>query len=348
MREQGSSSSGLSFRGNRIALYGGVAVAVMIVVISALLAATHLRQLAEAQTASATQYLARSMNLSFEGLVDTIDVALQASAHEIGRQISTGSADRASLTRYLERQRERLFNVTSLRATNERGDVLYGSGVPSPPANNADRDYFLSLRDNPKAGLFVVKPLIGRIANKWVWLFVRRISKEDGSFGGVVFASIYIDEIEKMLGKIQMDRGGSIALRDAELGLIARHTFETTNPISEVIPGIHESDPELLERYGRVALSGRPERFETYVASMDMWFSISAYCPQKEHFVAVFDVITERKLAEEKIRVQLDELLRWQELMVGREERMLQLKAEVNALLARQGEPERYPGEADS
>lgn len=59
-------------------------------------------------------------------------------------------------------------------------------------------------------------------------------------------------------------------------------------------------------------------------------------------FAGISRDITERKQSEEQIRRQLDELLRWQELMVGREERMLQLKAEVNELLAHQGQPERY------
>ena len=68
--------------------------------------------------------------------------------------------------------------------------------------------------------------------------------------------------------------------------------------VSEVIPGIRESDPELLEIYGRVAQTGVPERFETYVQALQMWFAISVYSPSKEHFVAVFDVITERKQAE--------------------------------------------------
>jgi PAS domain S-box-containing protein len=72
--------------------------------------------------------------------------------------------------------------------------------------------------------------------------------------------------------------------------------------VSEVIPGIQEADPELLERYSRVALTGKPEVFETYVDSLKMWFAISVYSPQKEYFVAVFDVITERKLAEEALR----------------------------------------------
>ena len=58
--------------------------------------------------------------------------------------------------------------------------------------------------------------------------------------------------------------------------------------------------------------------------------------------------ITARKQAELRIHEQLVELLRWQELTIGREDRMLQLKAEVNELLARQGQPIRYSGEGDS
>ena len=68
--------------------------------------------------------------------------------------------------------------------------------------------------------------------------------------------------------------------------------------VSEVIPGVQESDPVLLETYGRVSLTGVPERFETYLEALHMWFSISVYCPKREYFVAVFDVITERKRTE--------------------------------------------------
>lgn len=72
--------------------------------------------------------------------------------------------------------------------------------------------------------------------------------------------------------------------------------------VSEVIPGIRESDPDLFEIYGRVASTGRPERFETYVQALEAWFSISVYCPARDHFVAVFDVITERKRVESELR----------------------------------------------
>jgi len=79
----------------------------------------------------------------------------------------------------------------------------------------------------------------------------------------------------------------------------------TTSPgkrVSEVIPGLRDTDPELFERYGRVAAGGRSERFEMHVEAMDMWFSIAAYCPEVGRFIAVFDVITDRVLAERALR----------------------------------------------
>ncbi|MEI6692848.1 MAG: PAS domain S-box protein [Chlorobium sp.] len=79
---------------------------------------------------------------------------------------------------------------------------------------------------------------------------------------------------------------------------------------SEVIPGIHTEHPELLEIYGRVATSGQPERFELYLEVLGMWFVISAYSLQKDHFVAVFENITDRKLLEnelKKLRVAVEQ-----------------------------------------
>jgi PAS domain S-box-containing protein len=92
--------------------------------------------------------------------------------------------------------------------------------------------------------------------------------------------------------------------------LSVNHSFEALTGlknvegkrVSEVIPGFRESDPELLATYGRVALTGKPERFETYVESLQMWFLVSVYSPEKEYFVAIFDVITERKQAEAALR----------------------------------------------
>ncbi|TDU73036.1 GAF domain-containing protein [Prosthecobacter fusiformis] len=57
-------------------------------------------------------------------------------------------------------------------------------------------------------------------------------------------------------------------------------------------------------------------------------------------------VAIERGRSEVQIREQLDELLRWQNAMLNREDRVQQLKGEVNELLLRLGETIRYPSQA--
>ncbi|MGE5394322.1 MAG: PAS domain S-box protein [Candidatus Saccharibacteria bacterium] len=52
--------------------------------------------------------------------------------------------------------------------------------------------------------------------------------------------------------------------------------------------------------------------------------------------------IQEIKEAEEKIKAQLNELRRWQEVTIDREDRILELKSEVNELLTAKGEKARY------
>ena len=73
--------------------------------------------------------------------------------------------------------------------------------------------------------------------------------------------------------------------------------------VSEAIPGILESNPELIEIYGRVALTGVPERFETYVSQLGIWLFVTVYSREREYFVAVFENITERKQAEAELRI---------------------------------------------
>ena len=60
--------------------------------------------------------------------------------------------------------------------------------------------------------------------------------------------------------------------------------------------------PPYLDIYSRVALTGKPEIFETYFPPLDKYFSISVYCPYTGSFATIFENITERKLAEKALK----------------------------------------------
>jgi PAS domain S-box-containing protein len=113
----------------------------------------------------------------------------------------------------------------------------------------------------------------------------------------------------------------------------------TGRTVLEVMP---ETERRWIEIYGRVALTGEPAFFESYAQALDKYFVVTAFRPAPNSFACIFVDITERRRVEERLTEQLSELNRWHDVTMGREKRILELKREVNDLLARAGEPARY------
>ena len=72
--------------------------------------------------------------------------------------------------------------------------------------------------------------------------------------------------------------------------------------VTELLPGVWQSNKELFAIYGRVALSGRPEHFERPIERLKLWLNMVVHSPEKEHFVIMVENITERKQAEDGLK----------------------------------------------
>ncbi|HWA09301.1 MAG TPA: PAS domain-containing protein [Opitutaceae bacterium] len=116
----------------------------------------------------------------------------------------------------------------------------------------------------------------------------------------------------------------------------------------------YEVFPEISERWKAIhrrCLTGEAARAEeeefVRTDGTSQWLHWEIYpwlaAPGQIGGIVIFsEDITARKRASQQNREQLDELLRWQEVMLNREERVQTLKAEVNELLVRQGAVPRY------
>ena len=78
--------------------------------------------------------------------------------------------------------------------------------------------------------------------------------------------------------------------------------------VTEVLPGISTDSTDWIGIYGRVAMTGEPAHMEKYAGPLKRWYSVSAYSPEKDHFVTVFEDITDRKRAEKALQADKDEL----------------------------------------
>jgi PAS domain S-box-containing protein len=107
-----------------------------------------------------------------------------------------------------------------------------------------------------------------------------------------------------------------------EFGKAVDYTILEVNPAYELILGLKKNEvigrrgsdvygsneAPYLEEYAKVAETKEPVIFETYFAPLKKNFSISIFSPNKDQFATVFTDITERKKAEENIRVSKQRL----------------------------------------
>ena len=118
---------------------------------------------------------------------------------------------------------------------------------------------------------------------------------------------------------------------ERQTGLKAGNILGRT--VLELFP---DAEPVWIERYGKVALSGEPARFEEWFGPLGRCFDVSAFQTAPGRFGVVFTDITERKRTEEALRAaaQFPEQNPAPTLRVGGDGALLYASPSSNVLLA--------------
>lgn len=126
---------------------------------------------------------------------------------------------------------DRFFNLIILAGPD--GNII-AADRKLPPSNIADREHFKVHIEQDSGKLFISKPVLGRSSGKWSVQFTRRINKADGSFGGIVVASLdpnYFSEFYKSL-----DTGpGSVAVLVGTDGIVRARRSDENNAVGQDI-----------------------------------------------------------------------------------------------------------------
>ncbi|MBN8992910.1 MAG: diguanylate cyclase [Rhizobiales bacterium] len=118
-----------------------------------------------------------------------------------------------------------LPQIREIGALDTSGKWRYSSLPETPGYNNGDRPYFAFHRDNPDKALRISESFQSRLTGRPTILLSKRISKPDGSFGGVLTAAIDSDYFSGFYRTFQLGPDGGISLLRDDGAVLMRWPF---------------------------------------------------------------------------------------------------------------------------
>ncbi|SDI57550.1 diguanylate cyclase (GGDEF) domain-containing protein [Paraburkholderia steynii] len=167
-------------------------------------------ELAEMNIAASN--LARAMAQQADDTFKEADTALLGIVERVQHD-GTGPVALKRLHDVLVMRQQELTQLAGLFVYDENGIwIVNSTSTPLDRFNNSDREYFKFHRLHADLGPHIGVPVISRSSGKWIVPVSRRINKPDGSFSGVVLATIDIDFFKAFYSTLQIGNAGAVAL----------------------------------------------------------------------------------------------------------------------------------------
>ncbi|GGY14051.1 diguanylate cyclase [Massilia dura] len=225
------------------------------------------------QTERNATNLARAMSGQADDTLRGADTTL-ADLEERIETDGTGPRELRRLNGLMASHVRALRQLNGLSFYDETGRRLV-SFLPQPhrEASITDRDYFTYHQRRADDGLHIGKPVASRLTGAWVIPLSRRIDKPDGSFGGVVVATIDMRYFRDFYAGFDIGRHGAVALLSNDGTLLVRRPYR-----QEAI-GTSIVRTPLYAAYTRVARTGIGE----FRSSQDGQVRLNSYRPLQHY-----------------------------------------------------------------
>jgi len=176
-----------------------------------------------------------ALDRNVSGSIERIDLTLRTVVDEVEHQLAMGGLDEKAIDTYLARILQRVPEAEGFRVTDSDGLIIVGNGVTKRDKITVrGREYFTYLHNNKDDVLKVSKPILGRVVNHYIIVFAHRYNYPDGTFAGVVYATISINHFNELLSQFKLGPNDTLVLRDADFGLIARYPDISSQPSGKV------------------------------------------------------------------------------------------------------------------
>lgn len=204
-------------------------------------------RLREAETATAN--MAHALSAQGETAIRVTDTVLASVVTQVEREGWSGTSGER-LGKYLRDIVGEIEELHGLLVYDADGNWVVNSLDRPMTGNNADREYFRFHKANTTRGAHVGPPVLSRSTGVWIVPVSRRINRPDGSFAGVVVATIRIAYFGKLYEGFDIGTQGTIVLAHEDGTLAYRR------PFNETLVGKSIADGPVYREYTRAGPVG--------------------------------------------------------------------------------------------
>jgi len=186
----------------------------------------HSRTLAmgEQNTANLARSISQQADDTFRA-VDALLIGLVERLEVDGR----GAPALDRLHRLFVEQIREVPQLKGLSFLDENGDSIMNSLPVTQRINFADREYFQFHRDHVDREAHIGRPVVSKPMGVWIIPVSRRINNPDGSFAGVMLATVDMNYFQKFYESFAIGENGAIFLASNDAAILARRPFDEKN-----------------------------------------------------------------------------------------------------------------------
>jgi diguanylate cyclase (GGDEF)-like protein/PAS domain S-box-containing protein len=163
--------------------------------------------------------LARSLTQHAEDTFELLDASIIGVATRLELE-GTGAAAISRLQTILESRKAGLKRIHGLFIYDESGRCLATSGLAGP--NISDREYFHHHMQSASRDALIGNPVKRRPGGGWITTVSRRFNHPDGSFAGLVLATIGTEYFSEFYEQFELGPNGAITLLNTAGIVLAR------------------------------------------------------------------------------------------------------------------------------
>ncbi|MBH5388792.1 diguanylate cyclase [Bradyrhizobium diversitatis] len=163
--------------------------------------------------------VARSLTQHAEDSLDLLDSGVVGVVSRLEMD-GTAPVTIAKLRILLDARKKAIARIHSLAIIDDQGNWLTSPGTIG--ATLSDGAFFRYHQLSPKREAHVGRPVKSLLDGEWVVTLSRRFSKQDGSFGGVVVATISSKYLSHFYEQFEIGRNSSVSLAHGDGLIVAR------------------------------------------------------------------------------------------------------------------------------